>query len=44
MLPAGSIVNAPEDGQNYRPKHVELIGVINKPLLSLLVGCLYYYT
>ena len=31
-----------EDGRNYRPKHVELIGIINKPLLLHLVGCLYY--
>ena len=48
-LPAGSIVvalyhklqtqcSAPEDGRNYRPKHVELIGIINKPLLLHLVG------
>ena len=36
--------SAPEDGQNTRncPKHVELIGIINKPLLLHLVGCLYY--
>ena len=34
--------SAPEDGRNYRPKHVELIGIINKPLLLHLVGCLYY--
>ena len=34
--------SAPEDGQNNRPKHVELIGIINKPLLLHLVGCLYY--
>ena len=33
---------APEDGQNKCPKHVELIGIINKPLLLHLVGCLYY--
>ena len=33
---------ASEDGRNYRPKHVELIGIINKPLLLHLVGCLYY--
>ena len=31
-----------EDGQNNFPKHVELIGFINKPLLLHLVGCLYY--
>jgi len=30
--------SAPEDGRNYSPKHVELIGVINKPLLLHLVG------
>jgi len=40
-LPAGSIAgalyhkletqsSAPEDGRNYRPKHVELIVIINK--------------
>ena len=35
--------SAPEDGRNYRPKHVELIIIINKNLLLLhLVGCLYY--
>jgi len=34
--------NAPEDGQNNRPKHVELTGIISKPLLLQLVGCLYY--
>ena len=25
--------SAPEDGRDHRPKHVELIGIINKPLL-----------
>ena len=34
--------SAPEDGRNQRPKHVELIGIINKPLLLHLVGCLYH--
>jgi len=34
--------NAPEDGRNHRPKHVELIVNINKPLLLHPVGCLYY--
>ena len=34
--------SAPEDGQNNSPKHVELTGIINKPLLLHLVGCLYY--
>ena len=34
--------SAPEDGQNNCPKHVELTGIINKPLLMHLVGCLYY--
>ena len=31
----------PEDGQNNCPKRVKLIGIINKPLLFHLVGCLY---
>ena len=34
--------SAPENGQNNCPKHVELIEIINKPLLLHLVGCLYY--
>ena len=34
--------SAPEDGQNNCPKYVELTGIINKPLLLHLVGCLYY--
>ena len=34
--------SAPEDGQNNCPKHVEQTGIINKPLLLHLVGCLYY--
>ena len=34
--------SAPEDGQNNFPQHVELTGIINKPLLLHLVGCLYY--
>ena len=33
---------APEDGQNNCPKHVELTGIINKPLLLHPVGFLYY--
>ena len=33
--------STPDDGQNNRPKHVELIGIINKLLLLHLVGCLY---
>ena len=33
--------SAPEDGQNNCPKHVELTGIINKPLLLHLVGCLF---
>ena len=51
-LPATSWVNyttscntrssVPEDGQNNCPKHVELTGIIYKPLLLHLVGCLYY--
>ena len=34
--------SAPEDEQNNFPKYVELTGIINKPLLLHLVGCLYY--
>ena len=34
--------SAPEDGQNNCAKHVELTGIINKPLLLHLVGCIYY--
>jgi hypothetical protein len=34
--------SAPEDGLKNYPKHVELTGIINKPLLLHLVGCLYY--
>jgi hypothetical protein len=34
--------SAPEDVQNNCPKHVELTGIINKPLLLHLVCCLYY--
>ena len=34
--------SASEDGQNNCPKHVALMGIINKPLLLHLVGCLYY--
>ena len=37
-----SLSSAPEDGQNNFPKHVELTGIINKPLLLHLFGCLYY--
>ena len=32
---------SPEDGRNYRPKHVELIEIINKLLLLHPVGCLH---
>ena len=52
MLPATSWVHyttscntqssAPEEWQNNFPKHVELTGIMNKPLLLHLVGCLYY--
>ena len=34
--------SAPEYGQNNCPKHVEMTGIINKPFLLNLVGCLYY--
>jgi len=33
--------SAPEDGQNNFPKHVDLTGIINKPLFLHLVCCLY---
>ena len=35
--------SAPEDGQVHRPKKVELIGIINKPLLLHLVGVYIIY-
>ena len=39
--------SALEDGRDHRPKHVELIGIINKPLLLHLVSvyfiCFNYY-
>jgi hypothetical protein len=34
--------SVPEDVQNNCPKRVELTGIINKPLLLHLAGCLYY--
>ena len=33
--------SVPEDGQNNCPKNFELTGIINKPLLLHLFGCLY---
>jgi len=35
--------SAPEDGWDHRPKHVELIGIINKPLLLHPVGVYIIY-
>ena len=35
--------SALEDGRDQRPKHVELIGIINKPLLMHLVGVYIIY-
>ena len=35
--------SAPEYGRNHRPKHVELIGIIIKPLLLHLVGVYIIY-
>ena len=35
--------SAPEDGRDQRPKHVELIGIINKLLLLHLVGVYIIY-
>ena len=35
--------SAREDGRDHRLKHVELIGIINKPILLYLVGvCIIY--
>ena len=38
--------SAPEDGRDQRPKHVELIRIINKPLLLHVVGVyiIYFYS
>jgi len=35
--------SAPEDERDHRPKHVELIGIINKPLQLHLVGVYIIY-
>ena len=35
--------SAPEDGRNHRPKHVELTGITNKPLLLHLLGIYISY-
>ena len=35
--------SAPEGGRDHRPKHVELIEIINKPLLLHLVGVYIIY-
>ena len=35
--------STPEDGRDHRPKHVELIGIINKPLMLHLVGVYIIY-
>ena len=35
--------SAPEDGRDHLPKHVGLIGIINKPLLLHLVGVYIIY-
>jgi hypothetical protein len=35
--------SAPEDGRDYRPKHAELIGIINNPLLLHQVGVYKIY-
>jgi len=36
--------SAPEDGRHQRPKHVELIGIINSRLVFHLVGVYIIYT
>jgi hypothetical protein len=35
--------STPEDGRDQHPKHVELIGIINNPLLLHLVGVYIIY-
>ena len=35
--------SAPEDGRDQHPKHVEMIGIINIPLLMHLVGVYIIY-
>jgi hypothetical protein len=35
--------SAPEYGRDHRPKYVELIGIINKPLLLHLIGVYIMY-
>jgi len=35
--------SAPEDGRDQRPKHVELNGIINKPLLLHVIGVYIIY-
>jgi len=42
FIPQAVTHSVPEDGQKNCPKHVELTGIINKPLLLHLVGCLGY--
>ena len=37
-----TLPSAPEEGQNNCEKNVELSGIINKPLLLHLVGCVHY--
>ena len=36
--------SAPEDGRNHRPKHVQLIGIINKPSFLHLVWLSILFT
>jgi len=36
--------SAPEDGRDQRPKRVELMGIINKPLLLHLVSFYIIYS
>jgi hypothetical protein len=36
--------SAPEDGRDHRPKYVELIGIINKPLFLHPVWVYIVYT
>jgi len=43
IAPAHKLSSALEDGRDQRPKHVQMIGIINKPLLLQLVGVYIIY-
>ena len=43
ILPLNTQSSAPEDGRDHRPIHVELTGIINKPLLLHVFGVYIIY-